>query len=129
MLHAVEGYMVTGYADGGDEPHKQLALVPGALEDAKAFLATEVATQVHLERVFDLVDGFESPFGLELLATVHWVAKEREVATRRDIESLVYSWSDRKRMFSQRQLTLAREVLAKKEWLAGMPGVKDELTR
>ena len=26
VLHAVEGYMVTGYADGGDEPHKQLEL-------------------------------------------------------------------------------------------------------
>ena len=116
VLHAVEGYMVTGYADGGDEPHKQLELVPGALEDAKAFLATEVATQVHLERVFDLVEGFESPFGLELLATVHWVAKEREAAAGKDIERLVYSWSDRKKMFTRRQIALAQDILVQKEW-------------
>ena len=117
VLHAVEGYMVTGYADGGDEPHKQLELVPGALEDAKAFLATEVATQVHLERVFDLVEGFESPFGLELLATVHWVAKEREAAAGKDIERLVYAWSERKRMFTRRQIALAQDILVQKEWL------------
>ena len=117
VLHAVEGYMVTGYADGGDEPHKQLELVPGALEDAKAFLATEVATQVHLERVFDLVEGFESPFGLELLATVHWVAKEREADAGTGIASLVYAWSERKRMFTPRQITLAWDMLVKKEWL------------
>ena len=125
VLHAVEGYMVAGYADGGDEPHKQLELVPGALEDAKAFLEKRVATQTNLERVVDLVEGFESPFGLELLATVHWVAKKRDAATRKEIESLVYSWSERKRMFSRRQLGLAREVLAQKEWLIGMRPAED----
>ena len=125
VLHAIEGYMVTGYADGGDEPRKQLELVPGALEDAKAFLQTKAATQANLERVVDLVEGFESPFGLELLATVHWVAKEREAATRKDIESLVYSWSDRKRMFSRRQLALAGDILAQKEWLVRMVDAED----
>ena len=122
VLHAIEGYMVTGYADGGDEPHKQLELVPGALEDANAFLEQRATTHTNLQRVVDLVEGFESPFGLELLATVHWVAKKREAATREDVERLVYSWSDRKRMFSRGQLALARDVLARKEWLAGMPG-------
>ena len=125
VLHAVEGYMVTGYADGGDELHRQLELVPGALEDPKAFLATEVATQVHLERVFDLVEGFESPFGLELLATVHWVAKEREADAGTDIASLVYAWSERKRMFTSRQITLAQDILVQKEWLGDVPDAEN----
>src|SRR5215475_8581084 len=38
VLHAIEGHLVSGYADGGDVPDKQLQLVPGAIEDATAFL-------------------------------------------------------------------------------------------
>ena len=30
VLRAVEGHLIAGYADGGDAPNKQLALVPGA---------------------------------------------------------------------------------------------------
>ena len=29
LLHAVEGYFISGYSDGGDEPDKPLELVPG----------------------------------------------------------------------------------------------------
>ncbi len=64
------------------------------------------------------VEGFESPFGLELLATVHWVAKEREAAAGKDIASLVYAWSDRKKMFTRRQIALAQDILVQKEWLS-----------
>ena len=38
VLHAVEGHLVSGYADGGDAPDKQIELVPGAVQDAEAFL-------------------------------------------------------------------------------------------
>ena len=34
VLHAVEGHLVSGYADGGDAPNKQIELVPGAIVDA-----------------------------------------------------------------------------------------------
>ena len=30
VLHAVEGHLITGFADGGDAPDKRLSLVPGA---------------------------------------------------------------------------------------------------
>ena len=45
VLHAIEGHLVSGYADGGDAPGKELALVPGALEDAFAFLGNEDDTK------------------------------------------------------------------------------------
>lgn len=73
VLNAVEGHLIAGYADGGDAPDKQLELVPGALDDALAFLADRPDTQARFDRVSDLVEGFESSFGLELLATVHWI--------------------------------------------------------
>ena len=117
VLHAVEGHLVSGYADGGDAPGKELALVPGALEDALAFLGNEGDTKARFDRVVDLVEGFESPFGLELLSTVHWIVEEEEVATPDEIIERTYAWSKRKKQFSERQIRLAIDVLAEKKWI------------
>lgn len=119
VLHKIEGHMVSGYEDGGDAPDKQLELVPGAVEDATAFLGHEPDTRSRLDRVAELVDGFESPFGLELLSTVHWVAT-REAATSPEAAiQATYDWNDRKRQFTERQIRIAFDVLTKKSWIGG----------
>ena len=109
---------VSGYADGGDVPDKQLKLVPGALDDAAVFLESNVETQTRLNKVADLVEGFESPFGLELLSTVHWVASKEGARSIEDIVRMTYAWNDRKRRFTKRQIALAADVLSKKGWIA-----------
>jgi O-acetyl-ADP-ribose deacetylase (regulator of RNase III) len=117
VLNAVEGHLVSGYADGGDAPDKQLKLVPGALEDALSFLKNKAATQARLEKVSNLVEGFESPFGLELLATVHWIASSEPTKTLDQLVARTYAWNDRKKQFSRRQIALAVEVLSQKNWI------------
>ena len=117
VLHAIEGHFVSGYADGGDAPDRRLQLVPGALEEARAFLEGKADTHARFAKVSDLVDGFESPFGLELLATVHWVEADRAGAL--DLEEVIgqtYAWNDRKKQFSRRQIELACAVLSEKGW-------------
>lgn len=117
VLNAIEGHLISGYKDGGDRPDKQLSLIPGALGDAQKFLKDKTATLSRLNKVSELVDGFESPFGLELLATVHYVAQNEPHATIDEITSQVHSWNKRKKQFSQRQIQLAYNVLIKKGWL------------
>lgn len=116
VLHAVEGHLISGYADGGDAPDKQLQLVPGAVEDASSFLAQHAETKARFDRVSELVNGFESPYGLELLSTVHWLMKHESVSTLREVVEKTYAWNDRKRQFTQRQIGIAADVLAKKGW-------------
>lgn len=67
VLRTVEGHFISGYADGGDAPDKPLNLVPGAIEEARTFLDQHEGTREHFDRVTQLVEGFESPYGLELL--------------------------------------------------------------
>ena len=117
VLHAIEGHLVSGYADGGDTPDKQLQLVPGAIEDATAFLQQHEDTSTRFDKVAELVDGFESPFGLELLSSVHWVMKNEPVNSVDDVISHTYAWNDRKRQFTLRQIALAVDVLARKGWV------------
>ena len=69
----------------------------------------------------DLVEGFESSFGLELLATVHWVAAEHPLATDEGVIAYTYGWGPHKRQFSERQIKLALQVLRDKAWLQSRP--------
>ena len=117
VLHAVEGHLISGYADGGDAPSKQLDLVPGAFEDAEAFLNENADTQARLHRVFDLIEGFESSFGLELLSSVHWIAREEGARTFDEVAERIYAWNDRKKRFTQRQLGIAADVLSSRGWI------------
>ena len=98
-------------------------LVPGALEDAHTLLKTKAKTRAHFERVSDLVEGFESPFGLELLSTVHWIVSKEQVQNVDDVVKQTYAWNDRKKKFSQRQIVLTVDVLSHKGWSKhpGMP--------
>lgn len=117
VLRAIEGHFVSGYADGGDAPDKRLELVPGALEEANAFLENKIDTQERFERVSALVEGFESPFGLELLSTVHWVFTHEAPQTLDNVVQQIYAWSARKKQFSPRQIELAFDILSQQGWL------------
>ena len=121
VLSAIDGYFVTGYADGGDAPDKELELVPSGVEAARAFLAEKAGTRGRFERVAELVDGFESPFGLELLATVHWVAAALGARTPDEAVAQTYAWNARKRRFSRRQVGLAFTRLTERGWLPTAP--------
>ena len=117
VLNHIEGHFVSGYLDGGDKPTKPLQLVPGTYKDATGFLEGRDDVTAAFERVSQLIDGFETPFGMELLATVHWVAA-RQGAT--DVEAAVdavHQWNERKRQFTPRQVRVAWDVLAEQGWL------------
>ena len=116
LLNAVEGHFISGFGDGGERPDKQLELVPGAVEDATKALHRSPKTRERFDRVTDLVDGFESAFGLELLSTVHWVLVRDNPASQDDLVRLTYAWNERKKRFSPRQIGLAADVLREKGW-------------
>lgn len=118
VLSRIEGHLVTGYADGGDAPDKQIEAKPEAVETAKAFLHAHPETERRFERVADLVEGFESPFGLELLATVHWIAATEGARSADEAVAQTHAWNPRKRMFRPEQIKTAWGVLRDKGWLS-----------
>ncbi len=117
VLRRVEGHYVTGFTDNGDSPSKELQLVPGAGEDAQRVLEHNPATEQRIQRVADLVDGFETPFGLELLSTVLWVAQQKQTQEIGEVVAGTYAWGERKRQFTERQIRLALDILVRRCWL------------
>ncbi len=117
MLNAIEGHLVSGYADGGDAPDKQLKIVPGAIKDVAIFLNNYPETNARFDKVSDLVEGFESPLGMELLSSVYWVVNQESVRSEDDLVRQVHAWNERKQKFTPRQIGIALKTLSDKGWI------------
>lgn len=117
VLNTVEGHYLSGYADGGDDPEKVLNLVPGAVDEANAFLSDHPETKQRLKQVAQLVDGFETPASMELLATVHWVIKKEFPTSQIDLVDKVHAWNDRKKNFTSRHIKIALDALTENGWV------------
>lgn len=116
VLTEVEGHLISGYTGEGDSPDTAIEVLPGAAAEAESYLSSKDETQSRFDRVAELVEGWESPYGLELLSTVHWVANEG-IRDRTAIAEAVWSWGHRKRQFTQEQIDLAVDRLTSLGWL------------
>ena len=117
VLSLVEGHFITGYGDAEDDPDKPIELLPGVMAAGSAFLGSHPESQTRFDRVAKLIHGFETPFGMELLATVHWVCTREGAKSEVDAIKHTYAWSERKKGFDPKQISLARQVLATQGWL------------
>lgn len=97
VLRHIEGHYTRGTGDGNNTPTTEIALLPGAADQAESFLEDRTETLVRLQRVASLIEGFESPFGMELLGTVHWVKAHEGARTLDEAVQRVTDWSPRKR--------------------------------
>jgi O-acetyl-ADP-ribose deacetylase (regulator of RNase III) len=116
VLNCIEGHFISGYGDAGDKPDKRIELKTAAADKAKVFLEDHPVTRQRFERVSDLIKGFETPYGMELLSTVHWVARQEGAGTPDEAIRRTYEWNDRKRMFKERHIHVAWDVLSGNEW-------------
>ncbi len=99
VMIRLEGHWLSGYGDGEDAPLKPIELIADAAVEADRFLASQSRTLDRMARVAALIDGFEDPYGMELLSSVHWVMRTDEEA-RESVDAAVravQAWSSRKR--------------------------------
>jgi O-acetyl-ADP-ribose deacetylase (regulator of RNase III) len=117
VLNVIEGHFIVGYGDAEDDPERPIELLPGAIVLASTFIESHPETQARFDRVADLIHGFETPFGMELLTTVHWVCSREGAKTREEAIQMTHGWNDRKKAFGPREISLARDILAVQHWL------------
>jgi O-acetyl-ADP-ribose deacetylase (regulator of RNase III) len=122
VLNRLEGHYVSGFGDATrNHPDTPIALLPGAAEEAEAFLLTQPDTLTRFERLTSLIDGFETPYGLELLATVHWIATREDATAKNDIAAViagVHAWSPRKRkLFKEPHVHVSWQRLKDTGWI------------
>jgi len=118
VLQRMEGHFVRGYGDRSRDV--SLHLFPDAIREAEEFLADATETLERLERVSTLIECYETPYGLELLSTVHWIAVHEASGARTDPEqaiSGVLAWNDHKRKtFASERIAAAWRRLRAGQW-------------
>jgi hypothetical protein len=121
VLNAIEGHYISGYGDAEDRPDIQIEVMPEAWVRGEEFLENHPETRERFDRVVRLIEGFETPFGMELLTTVHWVATRKGASNAEEAIARTYEWGPRKAMFTQDHIRAAFDVLSQHGWLGG-PG-------
>jgi O-acetyl-ADP-ribose deacetylase (regulator of RNase III) len=122
VLQRIEGHFIRGYGDRSREA--AIYLLPGALSEAEEFLKADEIASDRLRHISELIYGFESPYGMELLATVHRVAAEDPKAAEDPDAAVrtVHEWSERKRTtFRPDHIRTAWHRLSSEGWLTKQP--------
>ncbi len=122
VLEHMEGHFTRGY-QGDRSPDTEIEVLPAGREASEQFLAEDAGSRQRIERVARLIEGFETPYGLELLATVHWLCTHED-QRRTDVAGVldgVRAWNRRKGdLFTEHHVTVALDRLRDDGWLANL---------
>ena len=96
VLQRIDGHYIKGFGDRSTK--SEIYLTPNALKEANDYLEKHKDASETLNRVSRLIDRFETPYGLELLSTVHWIVTKSSLCTC-DPDSIIdqiKKWNSRK---------------------------------
>jgi O-acetyl-ADP-ribose deacetylase (regulator of RNase III) len=118
-LARMEGHFIRGLGDGVVQA--EIEPIEDALSEADAFISQDTAAGLsdRVKRVAGLIEGFETPYGMELLASVHWVAShDSKVRDAHGAWLAVGSWNARKKqLMSVAHVEAAWGRLRELNWL------------
>jgi O-acetyl-ADP-ribose deacetylase (regulator of RNase III)/uncharacterized protein YwgA len=124
VLIQFEGHFTRGFGDGSNKPRTPIEILPQALKESEDFISTHYVElnefNNRLNRVKQLIEGFESPNGMEILSTIHWLVKHEAVSPN-DHDELVkqiQSWSERKKnIIKPAHIDKAIQRLTQEKWI------------
>ena len=119
LLEIMEGHYFSGYS-GNQNPNVKMCLIDGASKEADEYLSQHHEFDKNLDRVTSLIQGFETPYGMELLSSIHWLANHDSLQVKNYEEAIegMAKWSPRKkRMFKPNHIKIAWERLVSEGWI------------
>ena len=118
VLQLMEGSFIRGFGDGTQK--SSIRTMSGSTQAAREFVADDPEAQARLQQIASLIAGFETPYGLELLSSVHWLAvhEEPQAANPEAVAAELQQWSPRKgNLFRPEHVRVAWQRLQEKGML------------
>ncbi|MCF8258764.1 MAG: macro domain-containing protein [Flavobacteriales bacterium] len=99
MLYDLNGVYLTGMDQKSARPFDVLHLNHARAGEVAEAVRTKLdyAQQDRLNRLQQLIDGFQSPFSLEVLASVAFVLEQHPAFSVAEVTHAIHHWSERKR--------------------------------
>lgn len=122
-LRAMEGHFIIGFGDGSLLINKAepIRVKPEIYEVLDRYISSHPKTAARIRSVLGEIEGFESTYGLELLATVHWVMthEANAMASSSATHEEVRQWSQRKSsLFTQPHVESAWRAVRERDLTA-----------
>lgn len=115
VMHALNGKYLKGLEQMNAKAFDVLELNYSAFSEIKNYIDRELTPEhkQRLDNLIQLIDGFESAFSLEILATVDFVKNENHnKIVEEDIIQAIHNWSERKRsLFKAKYIQIAANHL------------------
>jgi uncharacterized protein YwgA len=129
-LDRMDGHFIHGVGDGVVEA--EIAPDQDALAEADAFIQNSQRQSLHqhISRVAALIERFQSPYGMELLSSVHWVVRYEQAESAAEAVTKVHAWNERKRHLMQpAHISVAWQQLCELGWITAETGKRDNLSK
>lgn len=99
VLYYLNGSYLMGYSSKDKKPFEELNLIMEAEKEVEDFLRLPENTRYKeiVLKTKKFLSGFYSPFGLELLSTVDYIASQKGITKEEEISKELEKWSERKR--------------------------------
>ncbi|TQS20988.1 macro domain-containing protein [Microbispora sp. KK1-11] len=116
LIQNMEGAYLKGFGDGSDRvlDHTPIALTEHASAELDRYLNQRDSSneEAVVNTVLAFIEGFEGPYGVELLASTHWVAVREQAWEPHYAAQAVRSWTKRKgRIYTDSRVKCALEHL------------------
>lgn len=121
LIRLEKTYFITEKAILDSKPYSTINLKIERIDEISTFIKENCSTEEinKFEIVSNIIKGFESPFGLELLATVDWILNENQGAMNLSSDFIldkIKEWSKRKAIhFTKEHISIAFNHLQKFE--------------
>ncbi len=98
LLKYLNGYFLKFKADE-NKPGTVIQIQDFRLEEVKEYFNKNVTEtqKARIDKLLALIEGFESPYGLELLATTDFVIQQTNTNDKIQIKNEIYNWTNRKK--------------------------------
>lgn len=122
LLSRFDGHYIKGLGSGETSPFLEIELLNGIVNDVEEYLSVnpekETVSTERADQVLHLIEGFENPYGMELLASVHWIVKQEKADSEEKVIEGIRQWTPRKaKIFSSEHIQIALERLKKEGWI------------
>jgi O-acetyl-ADP-ribose deacetylase (regulator of RNase III) len=117
VLNDLDGHYLSGMKEKTAQPFDKIVIHKKEIENVEKFIdenCTEEQKQ-RLESVYNLIEGFESPLGMELLASVDFIINTElnNDFKSTELDNKIYGWNERKKKLLKKEfIDIAQDRLS-----------------